>query len=585
MAPRGRDSTPPANPNAETLRRRSAAASSGADGDGGTKAKREFGDHMALEGETSNIAHVMLLYYLAVFLLSVFARKVCGAGWWTIPLYYAAGMFAFYVWHLMAHSKWTGRMNDIHMRHHVYTYPPSAFYGRTATTIREELGKDCPTLMDLLLPNKTITMQLAHEGPLYLFMGIILAAGRWIAGSSLSTLGVVLLSYMAMGLIGNAMHMSFHVKGFELERYAWYRELRALHYLHHLGDMKSNLAMVNLGMDGAMGSLATSVDSLRQPARTQAKLQKSHSGLPELMAAADLPDGMTPELLDSARGSAGLIAATFGFDLPLDIAKGSHKLRVPALKRGLTTVVLRLVIVLLCASAWYQAVGTAADSGRFLVEQRPLGEGAAAASAAPAVDHGQAWMVQHVAPVLLGDPTIAACACRLSDAVTNLTLVLVVVSSITGTTFRPFLAVIISSAVRHAIQMLGPVPATSSSTWVAPAEGSEWWAETLMAASDPTAFFSVRVCMSVIALTELLRLVAPDARHALDAPRRVLGRGGGFAPAVAALGYLNVLFQIALALGTRASFTFDVIVAFVVGRYSTLFASMYCSSFLDAFMP
>ena len=59
-----------------------------------------------------------------------------------------------------------------------------------------------------------------------------------------------------MAMVGNALHMSFHVRGFHLEEYAWYRELRALHYIHHLGDMKSNLAMLNLGMDGLFRSLS-----------------------------------------------------------------------------------------------------------------------------------------------------------------------------------------------------------------------------------------------------------------------------------------------------------------------------------------
>jgi len=39
---------------------------------------------MALEGETSNIANIMLLYYSAIVLYSYLTHKVCGAGLWTV---------------------------------------------------------------------------------------------------------------------------------------------------------------------------------------------------------------------------------------------------------------------------------------------------------------------------------------------------------------------------------------------------------------------------------------------------------------------------------------------------------------------
>jgi len=528
---------------------------------------------MASEGATSNIANIMLLYYLAIFLYSMLAHKVCGAGLWTVCLYYFAGMVAFYVWHLMAHSKWTGKMNDIHMRHHVYTYPPSKFYGRTPTTIREELGKDCPTFLDLLLPNKTITMQVAHEGPLYFFMAAILAVGYVVCGSSVPTLCMVLMLYVAMGLIGNAMHMSFHVKGFELERYSWYLELRTLHYLHHLGDMKSNLAMINLGMDGAMGSLAVSADSLHQPAL--AKKKQSDSGLSELMKMAELPYGITQELLVASSRSVGLIAASLGFDVPLDIA-GQGKLHRPAFNRGFTTLVLRVIIVGLCAKAWRSALGVATQSDHLLLPR------------AGQPDLGQEWLAHYVTPHLFSNPAVVALACRASDIITNVSLVSMVVSSVVGSTFRPFLSVMIANVFRHIIHQVGPVPAVSASmsTWVVADKGSALPAlGLLLGASDPTAFFSLRVCLSVIALTEVLRAIMPGSQNGFDALRFTLSGQKVLRSAIAVLGYLNVLFQVVLALCTRSSFTFDVIIAFVVGRYATLFASMHCSQFLDAFMP
>jgi len=66
---------------------------------------------------------------------------------------------------------------------------------------------------------------------------------------------MVLLGFLAMGLIANGLYISFDIRGFELEKYPWYLELRALHYIHHLGATKSNLGMLNMGIDGLFVSL------------------------------------------------------------------------------------------------------------------------------------------------------------------------------------------------------------------------------------------------------------------------------------------------------------------------------------------
>ena len=47
--------------------------------------------------------------------------------------------------------------------------------------------------------------------------------------TSLPTCAFVVFLLAVMASVGNAMHMSFHVKGFHLEKYDWYMELRALH--------------------------------------------------------------------------------------------------------------------------------------------------------------------------------------------------------------------------------------------------------------------------------------------------------------------------------------------------------------------
>lgn len=113
-------------------------------------------------------------------------------------------------------------------------------------------GKDCPTLWELMDPRKSTYFTLAHEGPLYLFMGIIIVIARF--GFSVSWSHVrcpcacsphrhrfpcsltgrvdgcvppmvqvvaATLLYGTMGTVGSALHSSFHVRGFHLEKYQW----------------------------------------------------------------------------------------------------------------------------------------------------------------------------------------------------------------------------------------------------------------------------------------------------------------------------------------------------------------------------
>merc|ERR1712190_577043 len=100
-----------------------------------------------------------------------------------------------------------------------------------------------------------------------------------------------------------------------------------------------------------------------------------------------------------------------------------------------------------------------------------------------------------------------------------------------------------------------------ASTWVV-AEKDSAIAQMglVLGASDPTVFFSFRVCTSVIALTELLRFIMPESQSEFDALRLTLCSRKLVRSGFAALGYLNVLFQAILALSTRSSFSFDVII-------------------------
>jgi hypothetical protein len=96
----------------------------------------------------------------------------------------------------------------------------------------------------------------AHEGILYVMMFAALACERFLFGYSWRTVAASLAMASFIGSVGSALHSSFHVKGFELERFQWYKELRALHYIHHLGSTQHNFGVFNIGMvDGVLNSV------------------------------------------------------------------------------------------------------------------------------------------------------------------------------------------------------------------------------------------------------------------------------------------------------------------------------------------
>eukprot|EP00037_Helgoeca_nana_P020398 m.202435 g.202435 ORF g.202435 m.202435 type:complete len:373 (+) comp25246_c0_seq9:108-1226(+) len=157
---------------------------------------REFGDHMAQEGETSHIPIIILLMYLAMAGWSVLVSWFTGCSPWTIPLNYICGMAAFYSWHALAHSErvhlaakrwgvtYLAELHEIHMEHHLEKFPASNFYGTAAgfammypdgkptiwtlmdLTRTTNIARGTAASKELDAATKTPHSPLAHEFPL-----------------------------------------------------------------------------------------------------------------------------------------------------------------------------------------------------------------------------------------------------------------------------------------------------------------------------------------------------------------------------------------------------------------------------------
>lgn len=126
-------------------------------------------------------------------------------------------------------------------------------------------------------PRASTNFTIHHEGILYGLLFVALLVERFVLGFGWATVALSLLMSAVIGAVGSALHSSFHVRGFQLEKYEWYLELRALHYIHHLGtrcllrvqpsavhlacsllsgSTQHNFGVFNIGLvDGVMNSI------------------------------------------------------------------------------------------------------------------------------------------------------------------------------------------------------------------------------------------------------------------------------------------------------------------------------------------
>lgn len=218
-------------------------------------AEREtwFGHKMSEEGEWKHIPAVLCATYSFVLSYGSIVSLIAGPSMHvlTIPAFYIIGLIAFYIWHVAAHEWEDSELHREHMRHHQVRYPQHDFYGdfndHVQTQRRARDSKPHTTLSLMRPMGSATTNTIAHEGPLVLAVIAIVVGANLILGVTLLGCAFALVGFVFMSLFGSAIHISFHERDFELEPYAWYRELRALHLIHHMHH--KNYAMVNVILD------------------------------------------------------------------------------------------------------------------------------------------------------------------------------------------------------------------------------------------------------------------------------------------------------------------------------------------------
>ncbi len=127
--------------------------------------------------------------------------------------------------HWLIHQRWTGPVYRAHMDHHLKQYPPSDLLSKT---YRHAKWYNSGPLL--------------FTPPLVMIMLAAMAV-LWFFGMPLWALTTFAVTMICFGFVNDYVHDNSHIEGHWLERFAWFRNLRATHFQHH-HNMKRNFGIV-----------------------------------------------------------------------------------------------------------------------------------------------------------------------------------------------------------------------------------------------------------------------------------------------------------------------------------------------------
>lgn len=634
MSPRKRSaSKPPTRPHAETLLASPQAATSQPSGEiqrAGSVEKSPIDEPSPPVIATSaadfvpdrpeRIDRTLLpAYFVLLGGYSFAVSRLTGTAWYTMILFYVCFMLAFFVWHWQAHNrvKWipfNKGCTEYHRIHHWEHFPPQNFYG-TAAAHEAYHGKTAESMSSWLgaLP---LASSPSHEAFIYmLFIGIVVFA-RCVVGVDWATVGCAGALAVVIGVVGNYLHTSFHVQDHWLARYAWWRELRVVHFVHHMGSARHNYAMANFFLDKAFRTYHGDAEGLaqkREDKRIRALVAAavrpgaSESAVAAAATALGLPSGVSIlEIRSALRTSPLAYALLMGSDAQSASAAASAAAAAvasstarTAFSRGWSAVFVRAVLVAVALAAFFQLQRDVAS-----VNAKFLAAGGVSTDAAASVgmlDRGHAvteWLYRQLA----ASPQLAAAAVLASTVITEVCAAGAILAAVAGSSVRPALTALGLLLARVGCHLLVHLPACAESLWgrapsLSTALGSadlarflvpEWFRLAVGTAPDtlPTSisaygarhqqFYAGSVALAVVVASEL---IATTHRHAPNM------RGGRWwVVAAGALGGATVLAQVILGLATRGHWTVDIVAALVIGRYCHVTAAR-AAPFVDRFLP
>lgn len=438
--------------------------------------KREFGDHMAAEGKTSHVSTIITIMYAVIIGYSVLAGYLTSTAWYTQIMFYFVILFEFYAWHLLAHQKWMGPMYRVHLQHHMHAFPPSNFYG-PKDAFKKMYGTNNPTFLQLFDITKITFFSFVHEGILYILLTLTLVVEKYLLNYPWSATGFTLFLALSMGYIGSALHTSFHVKGIELEKYEWYLELRAYHYVHHLGTTQQNFGVLNIGV----------VDGLFQTLLSRDPLIKLHKD----GEAITLPEKISHDNIKNVQKSIGSILLDSLFHPPISDACQEEMDK----RKGVPTVLTRIILVLACF--WFWGQGT-----KFLLQMsRPV------ITKVNVIDMGQSFVSS--LREYLSSKDLLTEAHDTQIIISDALCIVLSIMSVLGKSVRPAFTVLFSIVMRALLRAITPIVFISTTIILPPIHLSSFLANGMHGEEEhviraaylcphliPAVVFALEICTS-----------------------------------------------------------------------------------------
>ncbi|KNC47281.1 uncharacterized protein AMSG_11780 [Thecamonas trahens ATCC 50062] len=416
---------------------------------------------------------VVLAVWAYIVVYSLVVSAITEAPWWAMVAYYAIGMGFLYNMHWLVHQPWAWPIYTAHAYHHEVECPPTAFLAGAEGSWLERVA--------------------LTSGGLAIIAATVVLLGVPV-GVAVGALGL----YAWMGALGSYMHGAFHTRDHWLEKHDWFRVLRAMHYIHHVGDRPG------YGID---------VDVLTQPrmAEACAPLTPDSLVLVSHYAQVPPPDGflalapVTRSHIAAAAQVGPLIAYSLSMEIPLPLpgpAGGfpdTQQRMEWAVSRGFGALLVRLSLSVALALTWI-------ISHNMLTSMSVTVEPKQAASFAIGDTlHEITYLWHHY---LAAYPETAAAIILGLDALIDILVFSIIVVAVMGPTMRPVFSGYASVVLRQIAQLLCELPAPSSSLWT-PSASSPLLFHAY--ATNVDFFFSMYPAIAVVASVELLRILPRGA--------------------------------------------------------------------------
>jgi len=321
--------------------------------------------------------------------------------------------------------------------------------------------------------------------------------------------------------------------------------------------MQHNYAVLNLGLDYFFRSLAL-VDPV-------GKIENPSEAWDDLVDATkkkeDLPPGVTLEQIRLVRQSAGVLSSSLFAALPPTLKVGHNA--GSAIKRGYPTVLLRMLMI--GFGVWFWMIGA---SMILPANSQPHSIQHASHHGAEIYDVGLHLFMPlraYLDPV--PNQVYLYYLVNAKMVLSDLLAVIVIAISIMGPTFRPALGGIFALVLRAFSQYMTRFVAEPATVFL----GDNSYPCLFASAATSGSFISPHVIVASVFLVESFRFHKE-------------GRASIFVILWRVLAVFALVFQIVVALVLHSNWTFDILIALLLSRYTTMVAEVY-TVFIDTVLP